>query len=57
MKQSYAMEVLPKNNFFKPFSIYNNELHGNDDLPKEFCETLWGSLEEPLLNSICTSFF
>ena len=52
MKQSYAMEVLPKNNFFKPFSIYNNELHGNDDLPKEFCETFWGSLEEPLLNSI-----
>ena len=32
------------------------KLRGNDGLPKEFYETFWECLEEPLLNSMCNSF-
>ena len=36
--------------------MYNNKSPGNDVLPKEFYETFWDNLQEPLLSLTRTSF-
>ena len=56
LKTSSRHVLKPSSRLIEDQQTFAVKLYGNDGLPKEFYETFWECIEEPLLNSTCNTF-